>query len=205
MSRIAWAPSAADNALAMPTPASPVLLPSIREGPGARAWFALVVAVLTGGCGPTLDWREMRPEGVHLRLAMPCRPASHERQVPLAGVTVTMRLLACPVDGATFALGYADVGDPARVPPALSALVEAARANVQGQGQVLTPAQVPGMTPHPQAQRWRMQGQLPDGRAIVSQGVVFAHGTWIYQAAIVSESVNEQAARSFFDGLAVQP
>ncbi|WP_395701683.1 hypothetical protein [Aquabacterium sp.] len=167
--------------------------------------LALLAVSLVAACGPALDWREMRPEGTHVRVAMPCRPASHERQVPLAGTPVTMRLLACPVGSATFALAYADVADPARVAPALSALVEAARANVQGQGQVLVPAQVPGMTPQPQAQRWRMQGRLPDGRAIVSQGLVFAHGTTVYQATIVSESTSEDAARSFFDGLAVLP
>ncbi len=183
-------------------------LPSPCRASGWRdAKGVAVVAgmLLLGACAPTLDWREMRPEGAHVRVAMPCRPASHERQVRLGGAPVAMRLLACQVDAGTFALAYADLGDPARVAPALAALVEAARNNVQGRDQVLTPAQVPGMTPHPQALRWRVQGRLPDGRAVASQGMVFAHGTWVYQATIVSERADEDASRSFLESLVVLP
>ena len=166
---------------------------------------ALMALALLPACSPAIDWREMRPEGAHLRLAMPCRPASHQRSVPLAGAPVQMTLLACQLDSGTFALGFADMGDPTRVAPALLALVESARVNVQGQSMTLNPAQVPGMTPQPAAQQWRVSGNLPDGRAVVSHGVVFAHGTRVYQATVVGAQPGEDLVRNFLDALAVQP
>jgi N-acetylneuraminic acid mutarotase len=69
----------------------------------------------------------------------------------------------------------------------------------------LLPAQIGGMTPYPQAQQWRVSGKLPDGRPVISQGVVFAYGTQVYQAIIVGENTSEEAIRTFFDALAVQP
>lgn len=163
----------------------------------------LLVAIV--GCSPSIDWREMQPAGAHLRFAMPCRPATHQRSVPLAGISVDMTLVACHVETSTFAVSFAALDEPARVGPALRALVDSARANVQGQTMSLSPALIPGMTPQPQAQRWRVNGKLPDGRSVISQGVVFSHGTWVYQATIVGESTGEESARTFFDALAVQP
>lgn len=147
----------------------------------------------------------MRPEGAHLRMAMPCRPASHQRNVAIAGPAVEMTLIACHVEDATFAVSFAEMTDPVRVGPALQALIDAARANVQGQAMALSPAQVRGMTPQPLAQHWQVSGKLPDGRAVVSQGVVFAHGTRVYQATIVGERPGDEAVKTFFDALMVQP
>lgn len=164
-----------------------------------------VLVALCEACSPAIDWREMQPAGAHLRMALPCRPASHQRSVPLAGESVEMTLLACQVEAGTFAVGYAEMRDPARVGVALRALIDAARTNVQGQSLVLSPAQVPGMTPQPEAQRWQVGGKLPDGRPVTSQGVVFAHGTRVYQATIVAERPGEEAVRTFLDALAIQP
>ncbi|HSW07775.1 hypothetical protein [Aquabacterium sp.] len=166
--------------------------------------LALSLATLLA-CSPAIDWREMQPEGAHLRMAMPCRPASHQRSVALAGAPVAMTLLACQIEGGTFAVAFAELDDPARVGPALVALIEAARSNVRGQAVTLSPAQVRGMTPQPAAQQWRMNGTLPDGRAVVSQGVVFAHGMRVYQATVVGERPGDDAVRNFLDALAVQP
>lgn len=156
-------------------------------------------------CSPAVDWREMQPDGSHLRIAMPCRPASHQRNVALAGAPVSMTLLACQAGGSTYGVAFADLGDPVRVGPALVAWAEAARANVAGQDMVLTPAQVRGMTPQQAARQWSMGGRLPDGRAVVSVGVVFAHGTTVYQATVVGERPADDAVRNFLDALAVQP
>ena len=169
-----------------------------------RAGPIFLLALLLAACGPALDWREMQPPGAHLRLAMPCRPASHQREVPLAGVTVAMTLFACQVEGGTYALSHADLGDPGRVGPALEALLAAAERNVQGHDRELEPAVVPGMTPQALARRWRLAGRLPDGRTVMSQGVVFAHGTRVYQATIVGERIEAEAARHFFEALAIR-
>ncbi len=171
-------------------------------------WRPLILAPILmaiGACGDALDWRLMQPDGVRLRMAMPCRPAAHERSVPLAGAPVALRLFACQAQGMTFGLSSADMGDPARVGPALDELFEAARRNVRGQAMPASPVTVAGMTPHSAARGWRLDGQLPDGRAVQSQGVVFAYGTRVYQATVVGERLPQEAVRHFLESLAVQP
>lgn len=179
-----------------------------RNRPTKRTWSWMLHGLLLAtfaACSPSVDWREMQPAGAHLRIAMPCRPATQQRSVPLAGISVDMTLVACHTETSTFAVSFAAVDEPGRVGPALRALLDSARTNVQGQAMSLSPAMIPGMTPQPQAQRWRVNGRLPDGRAVISQGVVFSHGTWVYQATIVGENTGEESARVFFDALAVQP
>lgn len=196
MSRVADDDSRRDNAAAMG-----VGIDLLRRARGLPA--GLLGLVL--GCAPALDWRDLQPVGWHVRASLPCRPASHERQLPLAGASVALSLWACRVDTRTFALSATDLADPARVGPALQALTEAARVNLQGRDVALWPAQVPGMTPNDAARRWRFAGQMPDGRAVISQGVVFAHGARVYQATLVSEGPEDDVAQLFFDGLRVLP
>ncbi len=181
--------------------------PGRRPGPrraGALAALLLAAAGL-GACSPALDWRQLRPEGWGLALSIPCRPASHERQVPLAGVPVALMLMACSAEGHTFAVASADLVDPARVGPALLALGQAARANVQGQIEDEKAATVSGMTPHPAARRWRLRGQLPDGQPVVEEVLVFAHGTRVFQVTLIGPQAGETLVQPFFDTVEVLP
>jgi hypothetical protein len=147
----------------------------------------------------------MRPEGTQLTVSMPCRPASRQRDVLLAGRPVSMRLFACHAHGATFALGHAVLGDPNHVNDALDALAEAARANVQGTTAPGEPAQVGGMTPNPRARQWRWTGRLPDGQAVTSWVTVFSYGLHVYQATVIGPAVDESLVRHFRTTLAVRP
>lgn len=156
-------------------------------------------------CAPAIDWREMRPEGAQLALAMPCRPSSQQRELLLAGQTVTMRLYVCRANGTTFALSHADVADPARVGTALRALGDAARGNLNGRVERDEAAAVPGMTPHDAARHWRLAGQLPDGRPVASSVTVFAFGTRVYQASVVGTALDEGLTAHFEHALAVRP
>lgn len=174
-------------------------------GRHARPWAAALVLALLVGCSAALDWRQLQPEGWSLAAALPCKPASQQRRVPLAGQTVVLTMLACTADGHTFALASADLGDPARVGAVLQALGRAAQANVQGQVLAEQPAAVPGMTPNPDARRWRLQGRLPGGQAVTEQVQVFAHGTRVFQAAVIGPQADEPRAGPFFEGLKVLP
>lgn len=158
-----------------------------------------------GACTQAADWREVRPPGWALTMVMPCRPASHVRQVPLPGAAIELMLFACSDQEHTFAVSSALLADPASVGPALAQLSTAARANVRGQEPTDQPAAIPGMTPQAAARRWRMAGTLPDGRTVVEEVVVFSHGLRVYQATVLGPSAGPALAAPFFDGLRVAP
>ncbi len=182
-------------------------MPASRRRLVVATWLALAVmpALLLAGCAPALDWRQFRPEGWPLLLAMPCKPGSQQRQVELAGPVVALRMLACKADGHTFAVASADLGDPLRVEPALRALGQSAQANVRATVVSEQAAAVPGMTPNQAARRWRLLGHLPDGQAVAEQVLVFAHGTRVFQASVIGAQADEARVSPFFDGLQVLP
>lgn len=181
-----------------PLPALPARVTGI-----ARAVAAVAALLAAAGCAPTLDWRQLRPEGWGLALSLPCRPASHARSVALAGAPVELQLMACSADEHTFAAASADVADPARVGPALQALGAAAQANVQGRVEAEQAAAVSGMTPHPAARRWRLAGRLPDGRAVREQVLVFSHGTRVFQLTVLGPRADDALARPLLDAAEV--
>lgn len=169
----------------------------LRRLAGAAAVFGLLAGMLA--CSPALDWRQVRPDGWNALLSMPCRPARQSRTVPLAGQPVEMTLLACSAEEHSYAVVSADVGDPARVGPALLALAESARDNLRGVVQSDQDASVPGMTPQQAARRWQLRGQLPGGQAVMEQGLVFAHGLRVYQATVVGPSASVERGKAFFE------
>jgi hypothetical protein len=170
-------------------------------------WRMASGGILVGalGCSPALDWREMRPEGTELAVAMPCRPAKEQHEFDLAGRRVVMRLLACRSDGALFGLGHVRLPDATLAGAALTALAGAAHSNARGTVNEGGPAQVPGMTPLPQARQWRWAGTGPDGKAVTAWVTVFAYGPNVYQATVVGTPADEALARHFRSALAVRP
>lgn len=156
-------------------------------------------------CSLALDWRQVRPEGWGAALLMPCRPDQHERPLLLAGNTVKMGMLVCEADGQTFALSSAEVADPTQVGPALQALADAARANLKAPISAPAAMQVKGMTPHPLAGRWAWRGQLPDGRPVLAQVMLFSRGSRVYQATLIGPHVDPALAQTFFDAIELSP
>ncbi|MBL8305754.1 MAG: hypothetical protein JNM33_03590 [Rubrivivax sp.] len=164
----------------------------------ARCATLMSLCVTLAGCAPALDWRDVRPAGAALQLQFPCKPASQQRAVPLAGAVVPLTLLACDADGQTFALAVADLGDPARVEPALGELVAGAARNIGAPPASGRPQQPPGATPNAGNRRLSLQGRRPDGRPAHMALLVFTHGTAIFQATVLAETPGEGAADTFF-------
>ena len=90
----------------------------------------LALAAAAAACTPALDWREVRPEGAGLVALFPCKPDRQVRRLPLAGTVVEMSLWACSAAGATYAVAFADVGEPERVARALDELAASAARNI---------------------------------------------------------------------------
>ncbi len=162
---------------------------------------ALTLIALLCACSPTLDWREVRPEGSGVVAMFPCKPSNDARMVTLDGARVRMVLAACRAGDATWALAFADVADPARVAASLASLRSASVANLGAPALSLGPVNVPGMTPNPQAERVRVQGKLPDGEVVTLESGFFVRGTWVFQATVMGVQPNSEAVASFFESL----
>ena len=180
----------------------------LADAPGLTRLLApalTVLLALLAACSPSLDWRQVRPEGWGLVAAWPCRPSTQVRQLTLAGSAVEMSLMVCSAGAHSFAIASADMADPARVGPALAALGEAARANVRGVVESEHPAAVAGMTPQPAARWWQLRGQLPDGQPVREQVLVFAHGMRVFQATLIGPVADESLRKAFFDAIELPP
>ena len=165
------------------------------------AVFCAAACLALAACTPTLDWREVRPSGGGVLALFPCRPSQDARTVPLAGAPAKVDLQSCQAAGATFALSFTDVQDPARVAKTIEALRMAAASNLGGTPVIAGAAAVSGMTPNPQAQRVRVDGRFPDGTAVREDLLFFVKGTVVYQATVLGARVDASAVDSFFDGL----
>lgn len=165
---------------------------------------SLAAGVMTA-CAPALDWREVRPQGSVLMLMFPCKPATHARSVALAAGQVTLQLSACKAGSITWALAVADVAEPARVGPALAELDAAAARNLGATQVRPLPLKIDGATPNPASRRVLIDGRLPDGRMVTEQVAVFAKGTQVFQATVLGERVDTEAAETFFASLRFPP
>ncbi len=162
---------------------------------------ATSIGALMFACSPALDWREVRPDGSGALALFPCKPKSQARTATLAGAGAPMTLVSCNVEGVTFALSHAELGDPARVTVALIELRSALAANL-GASEVRAAAfELVGMTPNPQAMRIWMTGHSPDGTPVHEQAALFVRGTRVYQAVVLGARLDEGAASVFFEGL----
>lgn len=164
-----------------------------------------VVSVLAA-CSPALDWREVRLEGPGLIALFPCRPVGQARELALGGAPVTMKLQACEAAGSTFAIGLADMGDPALVDAGLRALRDASVAKWSGAASSPTGGWVvAGMTPQPSAGRWQFSRTRPAGGGLQMDTAVFARGTWVIQASVIGVASAASASAPFFEGLRLAP
>jgi hypothetical protein len=157
-------------------------------------------ALLLGACSPALDWREVRAEAGAVAL-FPCKPVKDTRSVPLAGAKTEMTMRSCQADGVTYALASAELGDPARVAPALAELKSNLVGNIGGTPQVVRPLVLAGMTPNPQAQRIDAKGALPDGVPVWQSSAFYARGTWVFQATVMGPKPAAEAVETLFDNL----
>lgn len=163
--------------------------------------IAALAAVCATACSPTLDWREFVPEGSGLSATFPCRPDRQTRAVVLAGAKAPMTVLACTVGGTTYALGFVDLADPARITATLAELRASAVANLQGGGTDVASLHIKGMTDNDQAARLTFVGRLPDGTAVQEYAAFFTRGLSVYQATVFGMKPARQAAETFFRGL----
>jgi hypothetical protein len=162
----------------------------------------LAVPLLLAACSPTFNWRALPADGTPLQALMPCKPDKAEREVPLAGVPTSLQMRSCDTGGLTFAVAWADVGEAARVAPALAGWRRATRLALHAapadEAALPPPARVVGAS---EAIGLQAEGRDPRGEPVRVRAVYAARGTLLVQAAIYGRTIDERVADTFFDGL----
>lgn len=190
-----------------------------------HAALAVICVVLTSGCSPSLNWRQVKLEAADGLIALfPCKPDAHVREMAWPGVSapVAVHLLSCQTEEGTWAVSYLTLPDAALVPSALDEWTAMMRRNLGAAGQMagqrgapvekdLGAIQVPHMTPMPQARGWQFQAQRPDGLGRPMDMDIrtwhFSHGMTVFQASVWRPAVvvkgqsSEDVAEAFFRGL----
>ena len=182
------------------------MLSRISETPltfSSRA-AALSALLVLGACSPTLNWRELRLDGVPLLALMPCKPDSATRSVPLAGTPTELHMHSCEAGGMRFAVAWADVGNAAQVAPALVAWRSASLQSIRV---APTPADDPStrwavtVAGAPSVLGVRAQGQDPQGQPVQTRAAYFAQGSRVFQAAVYGVTLPDEAVEPFYAGL----
>lgn len=167
----------------------------------------LLLAVLLGAwvaaCTPAFDWRVVQAPDGDVEMQFPCKPTSQTRSVMLGDTPVTMTVASCTAQGLTFGFAQADVGDPARVTPALIALRAALAANLDARELRSGAFALQGTTPNEQAVRVRCAGRSRDGEPLAAEAAFFARGMRVYQATVLGAQLPAQVIDVFFDNLRI--
>lgn len=96
------------------------------------ACFALSLALVLSACSPKYDWREVRGTAAPFIVMLPGKPATQTRTINLDGTQVAMTMTGAEVDGATFAVGSAELPDAAKAQAALQAMKAGMIRNING-------------------------------------------------------------------------
>lgn len=160
-------------------------------------------AVLGGlvGCSPVLDWREVRIADGTLVALFPCKPQRLTRNVALAGNPVDLELVSCNAGGTTWSVTSGDVGDAARVGPALSALHDTRLVALAGRETDRVAAMPAGATPHVQSMRFTVEGQRPDGTKVSEISLVFARNDRVFHVGALGANPSPEAIETWIDSL----
>ncbi len=167
-------------------------------------FFAAALLISMGAmtaCSPTFNWREVRTDSTPLKAMLPCKPDKGARDVPMAGKKVSLEVLGCDTGGATFALLFADIGDPLRASEVLGQWKTATLSNLRSAAAREVPFRPPGALGLPQSLQVVASGRRPDGSTVESHAAYFARGTYVFQAVIYSERLLPEVAETFFSGL----
>ncbi|WP_056667618.1 hypothetical protein [Pseudorhodoferax sp. Leaf265] len=176
-----------------------------------RPWsLALLTAVLLA-CSPALNWREVRIEGMPLRMLLPCKPDRAEREVAMGGRQLPLRMLGCDADGATFAVSHvqAPLAAGLDAAPLLAGWKAAVLAHVQAHTEVEQAWAPSGVGILGAGLRLLAEGRRADGAAVAMHAVWFATadaaGLHLVHGVVFAPQARAEVAESFFSSFAPAP
>jgi hypothetical protein len=157
----------------------------------------LLAVVLLIACSPTLNWREVRPEGTRLALLLPCKPDKAQKTVPLGGPATPLSMLGCDAGGATFAMAVAQLGDASQAATVLAQWQSLTLANMKAGPAQVSPLKIPGTA----AVLVKAQGRRADGAVVEGQAAYFAQGAQAFQVVLYADRIAPEVAETFFSSL----
>lgn len=162
----------------------------------------LAILATLVACSPALNWRQAPLGG--LRFSLPCKPDKAQREVALAGRTVTLEMQGCEADGALFAISRAQVGEATAVPDALAAWRASALAALQAAPENARTLPVPSLSAAPglaTASWLAASGQRPQGGAVQAQLGWLVQGSDIYHLAVYADRLRPEQTEPFFSDI----
>ncbi len=156
-----------------------------------------LLVLLSAGCSPELNWRELRFDEAGVTQLFPCKPVRQQRKVALAGRPQVLVLQVCDTGGVTWALAHTQLTDPAEAPAVLQALADAAHANIGAARSAARPQVVPGAAAHAAAGRYGFSGQAPDGRRLEAAVLLYARGSVVVQLTVLGPRLAAEAVDTF--------
>ena len=184
-----------------------------------------LLLLILPACSPTLNWRDVRPEGTGLVLLLPCKPDKAEKTVPLGGKPTTLKMLGCNAGGATFAVAMADIGDAAMAAPVLAQWQALALANMKAppleggagggaasavvvasaaagnQPTQIAALKLPGAASQPSPVLIKARGQRANGTAAAGHAAYFAQGSQLFQVVLYADKIAPDVSETFFSSI----
>lgn len=181
-------------------------MPTMRCFPPAakalRAAASLgLCAFLLAACNPTFNWREVRQDGTDLVALLPCKPDDAKRPVTLAGQALELTMLGCETGGATFAVSFATLGDPAKSNEVMSQWRAATLANMRAAAPRDAAFVPKGALALPASVQTVAVGQRADGLPVLAHAAWFARGNQVFHAVVYADKLSPEIAEAFFSGL----
>jgi hypothetical protein len=169
----------------------------------SRGWV-VAGGLALAACSPALNWREVRLDPSALVAMLPCKPDQGTRAVSLAGQKLSMHMMGCEADSATFAVSYVDLPDATQAAAVQAQWQMAMLGNMRATQNRQSPLNIKGVVGASGALQLQAQGTQPDGRAVMAQGVWFVRGAQVFHAVMYAAKLNPEAADAFFTGFRLQ-
>jgi hypothetical protein len=168
----------------------------------------IVLALLSAGCSPTYNWREVRPADVGVAVMLPGKPASLTRRIQLADQERVMSMTGAQAADIAFTVACAVLPDaqPGPREQTLAAMRAGMVRNIAGAEERAEPVSV-ALTDARGAALGRVEGVrlsangTAQGRRVRLQAIFVAEGARACQAVAVGEGLPDEEARTFLDSL----
>lgn len=151
----------------------------------------LLVSCALVACNPTLNWREYRSADGQYAVLFPAKPEQFSRAIDLNGTRMTMTMTAAEVDGATFAVGSAELANADQAQGAVTAMKTALVNNIRGTVRMEKSASAAsaatGQARRQLSTEIEAVGSKPDGTAMMLAGRFLARDRRIYQVIVMTK------------------